>query len=340
MRRVIGLSPIALVVSSSPPSIRSGAAPISSWGRNHAASTESPQLCCSGRRCYSQHVPARVVVPSDYVAMCEDMASRLPEDGTVVTAIEFRSLVEECFPKREYNTFGVYTARQLADNLPAVFKVIPDEETGWYCVGRRVATTATTTGSGDSSNATSSSSSSSTEDDSAKFVVDVKSIPVGSSVLLKDAVPPEARRLPASEVLATIRRQSDVELLTRVRITPRPNARGAHVFVDGDGLVKDLVRSLATVLKLQSVNSTKVVVRQPSSSPHGPTDVVCPSQTQTYQVLETHIDHLLVGAPAVLKDVIILCNEASKGVYTQVAKRYASRMRIFVCTPTTMAKVE
>ena len=271
----------------------------------------------------SAHVLPRVALPASAVTMCEDMATKLPEDGTVVSAVEFRSLVDEAFPDRDYNAFGVYTARQLAENLPSVFKVVPDEETGWYCVGRKV-----------------NEEADGTESQKPKFVLDAKTIAPGVAVRVKDILPQEARGMSAKDILSSLKQQPDVELVTRVRITPRPNARGAHVFIDGDHLPREMVKSLAGVLKLQSVNSTKVVVRQPSSSPHGPTDIVCPSQTQTYQVLETHVDHLLVGAPAVLKDVIILCGETSKDVYTQVAKRYAAKMRIFVCTPSTMAKVE
>eukprot|EP00758_Cryptobia_borreli_P004146 Tbor_TRINITY_DN420_c0_g1::TRINITY_DN420_c0_g1_i1::g.3135::m.3135 len=272
-------------------------------------------------------------MPRDIEEHCMKISADI--QNKTLTAKEFREIVQKRFPTRSYTSANVYTVRQLAESFPYIFKVTPDETTGWYTVSN---VSPQTSDAGDNTEVADairnalqkflySSSSSAQSAPGTKTVA--KSV--------KDVIPASIlQSVKSRDLLDIIRAQGSVDVVTRVRVRPKATPRGAHVFIDGDSITRDQVTSLMQTLKLQTVSSTKVVARQPSTPQHTNSDVICSYQTQTFQVLESQIEHLKLGSTVILKEVVVMCSEKTKSIYVEMGRRLGFSVNFFVVTPSSV----
>lgn len=140
-----------------------------------------------------------------------------------------------------------------------------------------------------------------------------------------EAAPPAAPFTPqhfgGSDWLALLESCRGLETRPALVVRERRPPRGAHLFVDGDGLSKDDVTAVCRRLGIQLAVSTVVVARQANQPPHTPQDFVAPHAVRTYMAVELAAERMRLASTVVLKDVVYVCCESRRALYADHVAR-------------------
>lgn len=141
--------------------------------------------------------------------------------------------------------------------------------------------------------------------------------------------------------LATLSNNKYFDKRYKITILPKLKPRGAHVFVDGDGLSPEDAANLWASLQLLKMKSTNFVARPSESTAHSAQDFVCNHPLRSWSVIELEVFRLKSSSEVILQDVVFLCSDAHHALYTEKISRKTRfpDARVIVASPNKIKEV-